>query len=116
MKLRPSYFEAVEHLLGLLCTDHRNKEAVQIIEGVECSLRVVKKADTLKNVDGQSESSTSVNESPNLSEASDRPEFEYDTESETVPQGADEIPGSDQPGLGPVDTPFLVAIMVASSL
>lgn len=100
VKLRPSYFEAVEHLLGLLCTDHRNKEAVQIIEGVECSLRVVKKADTLKNVDGQSESSTSVNESPNLSEASDRPEFEYDTESETVPQGADEIPGSDQPGFG----------------
>jgi tetratricopeptide (TPR) repeat protein len=40
VKLRPSYFEAVEHLVGLLCGDHRGNEAVSIIEFVERSLRV----------------------------------------------------------------------------
>ena len=39
VKLRPSYFEAVEHLIGLLCGDHRGSEAVSIIEFVERSLR-----------------------------------------------------------------------------
>lgn len=40
VKLRPSYFEAVEHLIGLLCGDHRGNEAVNIIEFVERSLRL----------------------------------------------------------------------------
>ena len=91
----------MEHLLGLLCSDHRNKEAVQILEEVERSLKLVKNGELLRNVDGQSENSvsTSVNESPNLSEASDRPVFEYDTESEAAAKDS-EIPGSDQPGFG----------------
>ncbi|KAH6720014.1 glycosyltransferase family 41 protein [Leptodontidium sp. MPI-SDFR-AT-0119] len=42
VKLRPSYFEAVEHLIGLLCGDHRGTEAVNIIEFVERSLRLPK--------------------------------------------------------------------------
>jgi tetratricopeptide (TPR) repeat protein len=42
VKLRPSYFEAVEHLIGLLCGDHRGKEAISIIEFVERSLRLSK--------------------------------------------------------------------------
>lgn len=91
----------MEHLLGLLCSDHRNKEAVQILEEVERSLRLVKKGELFKNVDGQSENSvsTSVNESPNLSESSDRPIFEYETDSEAAVKDSD-IPGSDQPGFG----------------
>ncbi len=40
VKLRPSYFEAVEHLIGLLCAEHRGAEAVGIIEFVERSLRI----------------------------------------------------------------------------
>jgi tetratricopeptide (TPR) repeat protein len=40
VKLRPSYFEAVEHLIGLLCAEHRGGEAVGIIEFVERSLRI----------------------------------------------------------------------------
>ena len=40
VKLRPSYFEAVEHLIGLLCSDHRGKEAVKVIEFVEHELRI----------------------------------------------------------------------------
>lgn len=39
VKKRPSYFEAVEHLVGLLCGEHRGKEAVDIINFVETSLR-----------------------------------------------------------------------------
>ncbi|KAF1964344.1 hypothetical protein BU23DRAFT_492923 [Bimuria novae-zelandiae CBS 107.79] len=100
VKLRPSYFEAVEHLLGLLCSDHRNKEAVQIIEEVELSLKLVKKGEAFKNVDGQSDCSTSVNESPSLSDISDRPVFEYEIENESAPKDPDEVPGSDQPGFG----------------
>ena len=40
VKLRPSYFEAVEHLIGLLCGDHRGREAVKIIDFVESALRL----------------------------------------------------------------------------
>ncbi|MCJ1479047.1 hypothetical protein MMC13_007731 [Lambiella insularis] len=39
VKLRPSYFEAVEHLVGLLCGDQRGKDAVKVIEFVESALR-----------------------------------------------------------------------------
>lgn len=43
--LRPSYFEAVEHLIGLLCGDHRGNEAVAIIDSVEQALRIHKSDD-----------------------------------------------------------------------
>jgi tetratricopeptide (TPR) repeat protein len=46
VKLRPSYFEAVEHLIGLLCGDHRGNEAVNIIEFVERSLRLPRSDDS----------------------------------------------------------------------
>ncbi len=39
VQLRPSYFEAVEHLVGMYCEDHRGREAVQLIEFVEQSLQ-----------------------------------------------------------------------------
>ncbi|KAH8431798.1 UDP-N-acetylglucosaminyltransferase [Aspergillus melleus] len=45
VKLRPSFFEAVEHLIGLLCGSHRGKEAVNIIEFVQNSLRCPKNGD-----------------------------------------------------------------------
>lgn len=40
VKLRPSYFEAIEHLIGLLHEGHRGREAVKVIEYVEHALRV----------------------------------------------------------------------------
>ena len=46
MKLRPSYFEAVEHLVGLLCSDQRAREAIKIIEHVESALKVSDEAQT----------------------------------------------------------------------
>ncbi|KAF2467286.1 uncharacterized protein BDR25DRAFT_70381 [Lindgomyces ingoldianus] len=100
VKLRPSYFEAVEHLIGLLCSDHRGQEAVQVIEEVERSLKFIKKGEALKNADVQSDRSNSVSQSPSISEASDKPVFEFDGESESIFKDMDELPGSDQPGFG----------------
>ena len=51
VKLRPSFFEAVEHLIGLLCGDRRGREAVRVIKHVENALRTPyeKQSDTLLN-------------------------------------------------------------------
>ncbi|KAK8065705.1 tetratricopeptide [Apiospora hydei] len=40
VRLNPSYLEAVEHLVGLLCSTQRSKEAVDIITYVQQSLRL----------------------------------------------------------------------------
>ncbi|KAF1949530.1 hypothetical protein CC80DRAFT_270841 [Byssothecium circinans] len=101
VELRPSYFEAVEHLIGLLCSSNRGQEAVQVIEEVERSLKMVKKNDILRNADILSERSTSsVSETSSLSEASDRPIFDYEVDSESSINDLEELPGSDQPGFG----------------
>ncbi|EMR62233.1 putative glycosyltransferase family 41 protein [Eutypa lata UCREL1] len=39
VRKKPTYLEAVEHLVGLLCSSHRSKEAVEIIEFVQRSIR-----------------------------------------------------------------------------
>ncbi|KAF2010358.1 glycosyltransferase family 41 protein [Aaosphaeria arxii CBS 175.79] len=101
VKLRPSYFEAVEHLIGLLCGDHRGQEAVQIIGEVERSLRFTKKKDLLRTTGTHSErSDSSVSESTSISEVSDKPVFEYDADNDSNDRDLDELPGSDQPGFG----------------
>ena len=38
ISLRPEYFDAIEHLVGLLCHDRRNKEAVKVIEQFQAFL------------------------------------------------------------------------------
>lgn len=101
VKLRPSYFEAVEHLIGLLCGEHRGKEAVQVIEEVERALRYIKKQEPPRGVDDESQrSSSSVSESPSISDVSDKPLFDYDADSDSGCKDLDELPGSDQPGFG----------------
>lgn len=39
VKLKPAHFEAVEHLVGVLCFDNRHRDAIQIIDYVQQSLR-----------------------------------------------------------------------------
>ena len=39
IKLRPSFFEAVEHLVGLYCENRRSQEAVKVINFVQKSLQ-----------------------------------------------------------------------------
>ncbi|KAI9870943.1 MAG: hypothetical protein M1823_008593, partial [Watsoniomyces obsoletus] len=59
VRLRPSYFEAVEHLIGLLCSSRRAKEAVALIEFVEDSLKVKNdEADSDVESDAKSHSSS----------------------------------------------------------
>ena len=60
IKLRPSYFEAVEHLVGLLCETNRGKEAVKIIQFVESKLRIPKPEE---NQDQCSETSSNADRS-----------------------------------------------------
>ncbi|KAF2744249.1 glycosyltransferase family 41 protein [Sporormia fimetaria CBS 119925] len=99
VKLRPSFFEAVEHLIGLLCGDNRGRDAVQIIDEVEHSLKLPRKRGSTTNADVLSERSNSVAKSPSISEVSDRPFFEQEGDQEPLPR-LDDFPGSDQPGFG----------------
>ena len=87
-------------MIGLLCGDHRGKDAVQIIEFVERSLKYVKNGETFKNTDCQSERSNSMSQSPCISELSDKPVFDFDGENETTFKDLEDFPGSDQPGFG----------------
>lgn len=76
VKLRPSYFEAVEHLINLLCTSHRGKEAVNIIKFVENSLRVPRNGEYFRSDEHTSESESDA-ESTN---SYDRMAFDYDND------------------------------------
>ncbi len=82
MQLRPSYFEAVEHLIGLLCNDHRAKEAVEIIQFVERSLRIQQPGALFKAPEqsDESESEGSFCSSATTSDVS-RAVYDYDSES-----------------------------------
>jgi tetratricopeptide (TPR) repeat protein len=100
VKLRPSYFEAVEHLIGLLCGETRGKEAVSIIEFVQRSLQYFKN-EHLSGVDHRSERSNSISQSPCLSDISDKPVFDYEGDSDrALGRDGRDIPGSSQPGFG----------------
>jgi tetratricopeptide (TPR) repeat protein len=101
VKLRPSYFEAVEHLIGLLCGDHRGNEAVSIIEFVERSLRLPKLeesydyfSETSSNADRDSCSS--------LSTSSEKMSLDYDGDERIIrsPLSRDSDDVSPQAGFG----------------
>lgn len=81
VKLRPSYFEAVEHLIGLLCSSHRGKEAVNIIDFVQNSLRISKNGDCFRTDEHASEPESDAES--RISNASDlgsydKATFDYD--------------------------------------
>jgi tetratricopeptide (TPR) repeat protein len=77
VKLRPSYFEAVEHLIGLLCGDHRGNEAVNIIEFVEQKLRLPKPED-LQDYFSETSSNADRSSSGSMSATSERLVMDYD--------------------------------------
>ena len=100
VRLRPSYFEAVEHFVGLLCTEQRTKEAVELIDFVESSLRCAKTNESLKPMDRQSEASSTASRSPCISEESDRYFLEYDADIESPFHIPRDIAGASEPGFG----------------
>ncbi|KAI9842348.1 MAG: hypothetical protein M1838_003174 [Thelocarpon superellum] len=80
VKLRPSYFEAVEHLIGLLCGDHRGKEAVDIIQFVERSLRNVNHGEAFRAPDHGSDTGSETSRASSVapSDSSERVAFDYE--------------------------------------
>lgn len=75
IKLRPSYFEAVEHLVGLFVSSHRTEEAVEIIEYIELCLRL---PDHQSGFDEDSDNQSRAS-STTISSA-DGPFYEFDAE------------------------------------
>lgn len=82
VKKRPSYFEAVEHLVGLLCGEHRGKEAVDIINFVQSKLRRPNRLNG-RNLSLSSSGSSDESASTSLS-ASPELKFDHDTEESHV--------------------------------
>ncbi|KAH8700634.1 UDP-N-acetylglucosaminyltransferase [Talaromyces proteolyticus] len=76
VKLRPSFFEAVEHLINLLCTSHRGKEAVNIIDYVEKNLRVARNGDCFRSDEHASETESDADSTASY----DRAAFDYDND------------------------------------
>jgi tetratricopeptide (TPR) repeat protein len=78
VKLRPSFFEAVEHLIGLFCSSHRGREAVNIIDFVQNSLRHPKDGDCFKTDEHASEPESDAES--NVSDVCmyDKASFDYD--------------------------------------
>lgn len=74
IKLRPSFFEAIEHLVGLLCEDRRGKEAIKIIEYVEQALRISRTLNSFAPIDANTDSVGEDSLSPSIS-LSERSEY-----------------------------------------
>lgn len=72
----------MEHLIGLLCSVHRGKEAVNIIEYVERSLRYVRPGEVFKSAEQGSESGSDASGCSSIafSDISDRTTFDPDGE------------------------------------
>ncbi|TKX21162.1 putative glycosyl transferase family 41 protein [Elsinoe australis] len=98
VKQAPSYFEAVEHLVGLLCSSGRGRDAVKVIEYVERSLKVASKE--LKPMDQQSDASSMASRSPCMSEPSDKMLFDYDVDNDVTSQGQRKDSGTTESGFG----------------
>jgi predicted O-linked N-acetylglucosamine transferase (SPINDLY family) len=95
VKLRPGKFDAVEHLIGLLCNENRNGDAIATIQYVERTLRIK----SSRHLDPASEAAShGLYETP-ASEPSDKPLFDYEGDGDRM-QDRRDIPGSDQPGFG----------------
>lgn len=98
IKDAPNHFEAVEHLVGLLCQNQRTREAVKIIDYVERSLRIARPHEPHKSYDHQSDCSMSnASRSPSLSDASDPGHYDFDIETDYF---AKEPVGSAEQGFG----------------
>ena len=111
VKLRPSFFEAVEHLIGLLCSSHRGKEAVNIIDFVQNSLRHPKDGDCFKADEHASEPESDAES--NVSDVCmfDKASFEYDDDMGRVKVWNQVRQMASPLVLQPVDMQFLVQTM-----
>lgn len=97
VKQAPNYFEAVEHLVGLLCSSGRGRDAVKVIEHVERSLRISSKD---KVTDHQSDVSSLASRSPCISDVSDHAFLEYDVDDDGMTHKVRRDSATMEPGFG----------------
>jgi predicted O-linked N-acetylglucosamine transferase (SPINDLY family) len=101
VKVAPTYFEAVEHLVGLLCNEQRSKDAIKVVEYVERSLRQRQPSDQLKVLDRQSEcSSSTASRSPRISELSETITYDYDLDGDSFVNDSRDTSFFSQAGFG----------------
>lgn len=109
VRVAPNHFEAVEHLVGLLCHDQRNRndDAIKVIEYVEKCLHQQKSSDLLKVSDRQSDcSSSTASRSPCISELSNSEKicYDFDADNDGLGEQRDALsppePRSLDPGFG----------------
>lgn len=102
VKAAPNYFEAVEHLVGLLCHEQRSRDAIRVIEYVERSLRQTKRSSTGKSSDPQSDcSSSTTSRSSCISDRSDEILNMFDTDGDSFAMDwRDTSAGCSEPGFG----------------
>lgn len=94
VKLRPGKFDAVEHLIALLCNESRNGEAIATIEFIERSLR----CKPTRFVEPTPELLAQGSYDSPISEPLDKPFFDYEKDEKIYDHR--EFPGSNQPGFG----------------
>ena len=101
VKLRPSYFEAVEHLVGLLCSSRRAREAVDLIEFVESSLKAGKEEGVTSagELSSDAESDAKSNAS-SIATMSSMEQAHYDYESDSHGETSQPPEDSPAPGFG----------------
>ncbi|RDW84606.1 TPR-like protein [Coleophoma cylindrospora] len=97
VKLRPSYFEAVEHVIGLLCGDHRGYEAVGIIEFVEKSLRLPGREES-HDLTSETSSSTDHDSCGSFSSEYTALDYDYGLSSQALARNG--VPDLSHPGFG----------------
>lgn len=90
VKQKPSYLDAVEHLVGLLCSAQRSREAVGIISSVQRALRIYDQpnAGHSRSMQGTDSSASTTEDIP-----TDAAIVDYVVTRESVPPSA-------QPGFG----------------
>ncbi|KIV90444.1 hypothetical protein PV10_07751 [Exophiala mesophila] len=100
VKLRPSYFEAVEHLIGLLCASQRAAEAVQVIQYIEHALKIRPNAKTTSwNESSDAESDTRSHAS-SITTIMSYENAQYDFDPDHTHRASDPGPEPCAPGFG----------------
>jgi len=78
VKLRPSFFEAVEHLVGLFVSSHRTREAVDTIEYIESCLKLPAQPQGINGIEDDSDTQSRASSTTISSAEGPYYEFEID--------------------------------------
>lgn len=104
VKLRPTYFDAAEHLIGLLCSSQRGKDAVNVIQFIENSLRYTPSGEYFTAQDEDESDCESEPREPSVSAMAsshiDKVNFDYGEELQSPPAFKSYVADSGRDGFG----------------